>query len=176
MRNAIGALRSGGEVSLDEARWRAQRAGSLSGPMRTRLAWLLDELGVPRRLESESATTLLQDGSLVQTTSCVRYPTFRRRGERNWNGARPGLLQHPETRAYVFEVLTAELAALPGALVMPLGQRAGEAVDALVGAGLVEANRCCIGTPHPSPANAGMAQQLSERRPALSTRAAGWLG
>ena len=144
--------------------------------MRARLVWLLDGLGLPARLEIDSASTLLEDGSLVQSTSCVRYPTFRRQGEPNWNGAKPGLLRHPETRAYVFEVLAVELAALPDALVMPLGQRAGEAVDSLINAELIEADRCCIGTPHPSPANAGMAQQFGERRAGLSTRVATWLG
>jgi hypothetical protein len=179
MRNTIRTLPSephARKESLDATRWRAQRAGSFSGQMRARLAWLLDELGVPARLEAESASALLENGSLVRTTSCVRYPTFRLVGQRNWNGTKPGLLQHPETRAYVFEVLAVELAALPGALVMPLGQHAGEALDLLIGAGLVEANRCCIGTPHPSPANAGMVQQFAERRAGLSERVANWLG
>jgi hypothetical protein len=94
----------------------------------------------------------------------------------NWNGTKPSLLRHPETRGYVFDVLAVELRALPDAVVMPLGQRAGEAVQELVGAGLVEEGRCCIGTPHPSPANGGMARQLDQRRAELSRRAAAWLG
>lgn len=172
MINSIGTLRRalGAGHADHDARVMAQRAASFSGAMRSRLEYMLDALEIPQRLRTTSAAVLLTDGEMIQTTSCVRYPTFRRIGSRNWNGRQPLLLEHNRLRAYVFEVLAAEVVALPDALVVPLGNVAGEAVNALVAAGLLQRDRCCIGVPHPSPANASMEATFRRNRQRLAAQ------
>lgn len=82
----------------------------------------------------------------------MRYPTFYR--NENYSGSSPHLLS-PRTilRRYVFEVLASELAQIPDALVVPLGDRVDEAIAALAEADLIDPTRCLVGFPRPSGRN-----------------------
>ena len=55
----------------------------------------------------------------------MRYPVFV--GGENYTGRSPGLVRNDILRRYVREVLASELAAIPEALVIPLGKAVNSA-------------------------------------------------
>ena len=62
--------------------------------------------------------------SLLHTTSAVRYPVFTRSRDgslKNYSGTSPQFGAHPWLRRMVETTLASELAALPAAIVVPLG-------------------------------------------------------
>ncbi len=80
------------------------------------------------------------------------------------------MTRHPLPRAFAQQVLAADLARIPEALIVPLGQAATEAV-ALTG---VEPRRVLVGFPHPSGGN-GHRQRLDDQgRQRLSKAVVDW--
>jgi hypothetical protein len=152
---------------------RAKRAASFGGSIRPNLCAMLDGVGLPARLGLASAGDLFGPANaLVHTTAAVRYPVFV--GGANYTGHRPRLVASPLLRRMVETALAEELAAMPGALVIPLGRAAADAVDLLVRAGAVDGRRVLSGFPHPSGANGHRARRFAERRDELTEQAAAW--
>jgi hypothetical protein len=88
--------------------------------MRTNLIAMLDDIGLRRRLGIESTATLFDgDSGLLHPTSAVLYPAFLN-GE-NYGGS-PSVERYPLLRAFTDQVLTAELAMSPDAVMIPLGK------------------------------------------------------
>jgi hypothetical protein len=146
---------------------------SFSGKMRAPLVEMLDGIGVGTALGVGSSAALFGDRRL-HTTSAVRFPAFV--DGKNYGGSSPKLLKSPLLRAFVEQTLAAELGAAPDALVVPLGRTAEAAVGHLAARGAVEARRCLLGFPHPSPANGHRAPQYAANRAEMARRVAGWLG
>src|SRR5207249_3765363 len=85
------------------------------------LSWL-DWLRVPNYLGVESAAVLwAKRQELVHPTSVIRYPVFVR--GKNYSGSSPRITRHPALQRYLREVLAPELARLPEALMVPLGEK-----------------------------------------------------
>lgn len=125
--------------------------------MRRDLARWLDELGLGAVLGLRSCSELFDDShrALLHTTSAVRYPVFVRSRDgslRNYSGTSPQFGAHPWLREMVETTLASELAALPAAIVVPLGA-ANRAVAHLCERGAMDPARCLLGLPHPSPAS-----------------------
>jgi hypothetical protein len=69
-----------------------------------------------------------------------------------------------------------ELAAVSGALIVPLGKAVATVIGRLIEGGHVEAERCLLGFPHPSGAFAGRTKQYAANRDGLSRGIAEWFG
>lgn len=161
LREARRALRHG--LSDVDALAAAKVYASFSGPMRANLVAMLDHVGVHRRLGLASTATLWgADSGLVHFTSALRCPVFV--DGANYSGA-PSLLATPPLRDQLDRGFAREIAALPEAVVVPLGPRVGEAVQALAGAGAVDPDRVLLGLPHPSGANAERIAFFLGRKP-----------
>jgi hypothetical protein len=159
--------------SSEETLRRADAVGSFSGPMRANLVAMLDGAGLAGALGLDSTGSLFgTHHHLAAHASAIDYPVFV--NGRNYAGAHPPLTVHPVLRSLVRASLGARLAMVPAALVVPLGKAATEAVAFLAAEGLVAADRCLLGFPHPSGANGWRARQYALMRPALTTAVTRW--
>lgn len=137
------------------------RRGSFAGTMRRNLVNMLDELGMAAALGIPSTTALFAEADeLVHTTSALRYPVFV--DGKNYGGANPEVRQSAILRKYVTEMLGPELAAVPDALIIPLGKAASGCLRMLVLAERVDRTRCLLGFPHPSGGNGHRVRQFRE--------------
>jgi hypothetical protein len=93
---------------------------------------------------------------------------------KNYGGGSPRFSQEPILSAFVDQVLAANLAFVPEALVIPLGKAVSEAVNRVAGAGHVDPERVLLGFPHPSGANGHRKRQYEERRTDLTDQVARW--
>jgi hypothetical protein len=160
-RRAKAVLRNGGTMA--EAVQTAKAEASFAGAMRSNLVRMLDEIGLQKALRLESCCDLFGSSNhLVHTTSAVRHPVFVH--GRNYTGHSPDLLSHPVLARYVTAALAPELTALSKALVVPLGECVNQVLRHLIQAGVVTAERCLLGFPHPSAANGHRRIQFEQRR------------
>ncbi len=139
-------------ADVPEALALAKSQASFSGPMRANLVAMLDAIGVGEHFGLSSSDQLFEAGSeQVHFTSALRYPVFRR--GKNYNGT-PNMLKTPVLRQMIDTYLAEEARQLPEALWLPLGPKAGEALQHLVRCGDLREDRVLAGMPHPSGANA----------------------
>lgn len=170
-RTARDALLSGAGAA--EASRAARTTASFSGPIRRNLVGMLDAIGLAEALGLASSWALFGDRlDMLHTTAVVRYPVFVRGG--NWTGYSPDPLRHPLLRCFATEVLAAELASVPDALVIPLGKSVAESLAYLVEIGSVASERCLPGLPHPSGANAHRHAQFAAVRDCATERVRAW--
>lgn len=138
-------------------------SASFSGPMRELLVAMLDEVGVAHGLGVASTASLWgADEALASFTSTICYPVFV--NNHNYRGESPRIEQVPILREFAEHVLLADLALTPNALIVPLGKRPTEWVARLAEGGQIDAGRCLVGLPHPSPANGHRSRHFAERR------------
>jgi hypothetical protein len=162
------ALRVG--CGVDEALRRADAVASFAGAMRTNLVGMLDGIGLPAALGVASSARLFGDrADLVSTTSAICHAAFWD-GE-NYNGQLPAD-RHPLLAAFAGQVLAANLAMLPEALVIPLGRQATRAV-AFAGA---PPDRVLAEFPHPSGANGHRQRLYDKGRDEMTRTVARWFG
>ncbi|MGH7907200.1 MAG: uracil-DNA glycosylase family protein [Candidatus Binataceae bacterium] len=136
-----------GEALFD----RIETTASFGGPMRANLVQMLDGIGINHCLSIQTCAGLfLAYSALVQFTSAVSAPIFK--NDQNYTG-QPPLLSLPKLTAFVIDNLGQELAAMPDAVVIPLGKVASEAIEFLHQRKLIRMDRCLMGFPHPSGAN-----------------------
>ncbi len=74
----------------------------------------------------------------------------------------------------VFEMLGPELAEVPEALVIPLGEAPEGCLSALASAGTIGMDRCLLGFPHPSGANGHRKRQLELSLDMQKAKASSW--
>ena len=124
---------------------------SFSGPMRTNLIAMLDRIGLARWLKLATTETLwTSDGHLAHFTSALRYPVLVR--NLNYNG-QPSMTASAPLLGLIGECLREEVAALPGAVWVPLGPKALVGLQHLMDTGALDPARVLSGLPHPSGAN-----------------------
>ena len=130
----------------------AKVAASFSGPMRSNLIALLNEIKLGPVLGIDSCESLFaQHSSLAHFTSVLRYPVTVR-GE-NYSGS-PGILTNEFLQREFEEWFVPEITKLPRAVLVPLGPAVTLALESLVVRGLIDERRVLAGLPHPSGANA----------------------
>jgi hypothetical protein len=163
MRLAFEACRDSlAEGASDEEACQAAKATASFAGMRARLTDWLDELGVPEWLGIASASDLFGDRrDLLHTTSAIRYPVFCGPDFENYSGHSPSPLKSPLLLKTVKELLSPELAALPRALVVPMGVAVSAILNDTSG---IELSRCLVGFPHPSGANGWAPKQFAAHR------------
>lgn len=165
MLNALREARRGLDQGLaDEAVLKAAKAtGAFSGAMRPNLTALLDAIGLQRWLGIASCTELFGSAThLVQTTSVLRNPVFL--DDENYNG-NPNMTRTPLLKEQLLEHFSADVAALPHAVFVPLGDKVAEALHFMSSQGLLERERIIDGLPHPSGANAERIAYFLGRKP-----------
>lgn len=161
------ALRSGREI--DESVLRAKAQAAFAGRMRVNLIRMLDDIGVHHALEVPSCEVLFKDRrELATSTSAICHAVLVRDGK-NYGGA-PPVNRHPVLAAFARQVLAANLAMAPDALVVPLGDAAASAV-ALTD---VKPERVLRGFPHPSPGNGHRVRKYAEAREDLINQVKRW--
>lgn len=140
---------------------RAKQEARFAGSMRKNLISMLDALDLPLYLGLESCDLVFSNHTeLLHSTSVIRYPVFV--DGQNYTGHSPRILRSELLRYYIFEVLKLELEKLTKALIVPLGKAACDAVQAIIDAGQLDPERCCMGFPHPSGANGHRRRQFAE--------------
>lgn len=157
-------------VSLEETARAAKVFASFSGPMRTNLVQMLDSIGVSNFLGLNTAASLWNgDARFVHFTSALRYPVFVNGA--NYSGS-PDMLKTPLLASQLKRWLASEMAALPGALFVPLGPKVGDALRAVAVENGISQAQVLVGLPHPSGANAERIAYFLGRktRAALSTK------
>ena len=150
MELAFRAAKQGLEEGLDDEALfhRIDTTGSFGGPMRINLAEMLDGIGLNGFLRVPSCANLFEESTgLVHFTSAVSAPIFKN-GE-NYRG-QPSILNLPKLTAFIIDNLAKELAAMPDAVVIPLGKVAGEVIEFLHDQKLIHLERCLMNFPHPS--------------------------
>jgi Uracil DNA glycosylase superfamily len=168
---AVGAQLAASDLSEDEVLAACKASASFSGPMRNLLVTMLDEVGVAKGLGLASTASLWDsDQQLASFTSTICYPTFV--GGQNYSGESPRIDRVPILREFAQRILRADLILTPDALIVPLGKRPTEWVGRLVDSDQINAERCLLGMPHPSPGNAHRARQFAERRASLRQQVA----
>ncbi|WP_043421365.1 hypothetical protein [Azonexus hydrophilus] len=141
----------------------AKATGAFSGTMRPNLTGLLDAVGIHKWLGISSCTELFQSAAhLVQTTSVLRNPVFVK-GE-NYNGT-PNMTKNALLQKQLTTYFAEDVAALPKAVFVPLGDKVAEALHYLATQGLMDRSRILDGLPHPSGANAERIAYFMGRKP-----------
>jgi hypothetical protein len=72
------------------------------------------------------------------------------------------------------ETLAPELARIPNALVIPLGQCVTSVLDELITEGCLDRRRCLLGFPHPSSANGHRRRLYLEQQDRMRQQVDGW--
>jgi hypothetical protein len=159
--------------SFAETLRRADAVGSFSGPMRSNLVSMLDEIGVADALRIDTTGSLFDaHHELAAHVSAIDYPVFI--DGKNYRGGSPRLTKHPTLAALVTACLGARVEMAPTALVVPLGTAATEAVEYLASRDLLARERCLLGFPHPSGANGWRVRQFADRRERLTAAVSEW--
>lgn len=175
MRLAYEAARDGLKQGLahKEILDRVGQTASFAGQMRTNLNRMLDDLGLPGLLGIDHSEQLFADrADLLHSTSALRNPVFVRAN--NYTGSAPPIATTPMLRRQILQTLGPELAAVPSAILVPLGRAVQNALGVLIAEGLIDPRRCCMGFPHPSGANAHRARLFADRRETLTQTLATW--
>jgi hypothetical protein len=148
-------------------------AAGFSGPMRTNLVRMLDGLSLPQLLGIATSADLFGSSRhLRHGTSAIRYAAFI--AGRNYTGSSPALTTVPLFRRYVFDVLAPELARVRGSIVIPMGRAVESALQLLIDARHLSAERCCLGFPHPSGGNGYRIRHYAEAQAEMRRTLADW--
>jgi hypothetical protein len=147
---------------------------AFGGAMRANLCTMLDQLGLQRILNVENCGVLFDAGDTrIATTSALVYPVFVNEDNKNFGGA-VDLGVRPIFREMICALLAPRLAAVPEALIIPLGKSAGSGVQYLVNADRLDGDRVLLGLPHPSGKNGHRKKHFAERRGELEKRLRTW--
>jgi hypothetical protein len=168
----VDGLRAGKNRSevLDDVKTVAAFSG-----FRPQLVEWLRWLGIPAHLGVQPGTDDWEGMSpLIHPTSAVRYPVFV--AGRNYSGRSPDLVKSDKLRRYLFDLLAPELAAIPRALIVPLGDKVSDALSLLSDEGSLQIDRCLTGFPHPSGNNGHRMRKWADNRVALKAKTAAWFG
>jgi hypothetical protein len=150
---------------------KAGSVGSFAGPMRTNLVRQLDGVGLAAALGVETTAELWTSHEhLRAATSALPHAVILTASGRNYTGHVPKIERHPVLSSCVDRYLSADLAAAPDALVVPLGQVVSEAVRR-VG---VDPERVLFNMPHPSGANGHRARLYAEHQKKMAAAVRNW--
>jgi hypothetical protein len=102
---------------------------------------MLDQIEVAETLGIETCNDLFEDAhDLATHLSALAFPVFVNGG----NYTRSGITRRPPLVALIRQVLAGQLTQARDALVVPLGKAAEDAVELLVSAGTLQADRCLL--------------------------------
>jgi hypothetical protein len=164
-------LRAG--AGIDESLAAVDTLAGYATATRANLISMADGIGLHSALGVRSCASLFHERpELVSVTYAIAHAVFVRtpgRPGRNYSGA-PPLPGHPLLSAFATQVLAANAAMAPEALVLPLGKAATLATRM---AGL-DPRRVVDGFPHPSGANGHRLADFRSRQAEMRATVAGW--
>ncbi len=161
------------DKSEEEAGMEIKRRSAFAGSMRQNLISMLDELHVGRYLGIESTASLFAErADILHATSVLRYPVFK--AGKNYSGQHPKPLAHPFLRVMIERLCAPELSRVPGALIVPLGKSAEEALDYLTELGMLSRERWLRGFPHPSASNPRRLAEFTRAKSELEWQVDSW--
>ncbi len=168
---AQSTLRAG--ASVRKALLSASDTGGFAGSMRHNLITMLDGIGVPEALGIDSTAAMFSGRrDLIDGTSAILHAVFV--DGKNYTGHSPTFDRSRILTAFVEQVLAANLAMAPKALIVPLGQAASAAVERATDVAGIDTARVLEGFPHPSGANGGRVHQFAIRRRSLRRQVRIW--
>ena len=139
-----------------------KKYGAFSGPMRTPLIKMLDEVNVNQLLRIRTCAELFSDDALVHFTSCFINPIFNHR----WNSADGSEIKAKNFLPIFTQSLQSgflkELEQLPNAYIVAIGG-AKFIMDYAVDANIVDPKRLITGIPHPSLQNPRVSYFIGEK-------------
>ena len=156
MRNAIVTAKSviAGGGSLEQALIAAKRIGAFSDePLRTNLIKQLSHWRIHEWLGASSSGEFFEGGGIgerVQTTSLLRYPTFR--GSERYRGS-PSMTRNALLRMYLYEYFAEEAKLWRHAVILPLGGTVSRVLNYVARAGVIDRGNIIHGLLHPSGEN-----------------------
>ena len=153
--------------SDEEVLQKVKQMAPFSGFRAQLIEWLI-WLGLAEHLDVSRENFWDEVSRVMHATSCVRYPVFVR--GKNYSGGQPRLDRSPTLRRYITGLLGPELSLIPDALVVPLGEKAGDALRLLASEGSINLERCLLGFPHPSGANGHRMRIWAENRDAMKSK------
>lgn len=166
-------LRAG--ESVEQSLAAVNTMDSYATTTRANLISMADRIGLHSALGIDSCAALFDHRTdLVSAAYAISHAVFVRtqgRPGRNYSGA-PPLTGHPLLAAFATQVLAAQLAMTPDALVLPLGNAATIATRV---AG-VDPDRVVDGFPHPSGANGHRLADFTDRQAAMRATVSRWFG
>lgn len=107
----------------------------------------------------------------MHSRSAILYPTFL--NGTNYGGS-PAADTMPPTRLFIDHVLSAELAMVGDALIIPLGKAVATILRREADRGAIRAENCLFEFSHPSGANGHRARQYDLHRRAMSAQVTRW--
>lgn len=141
---------------------RAKYLASFGGPMRTNLTKMLDHIGLNKWLGIDTSLLLFtRDRSIAHHTSILRFPVFKDR--ENYSG-QPAINRVAFLEEQVGRWFATELKLLSNSVFVPLGAQVQEVFARLALDQGIPSNRCLIGIPHPSGANAERIAYFLEKK------------
>ncbi len=141
--------------------------------MRKNLVSMLDGIGVNALLKVSSSQVLFDDERAhLHSTSILRHPVFV--AGKNFTGHTKVVTKSALASAMVRDIFLGELAALPAALIVPMGDYVSEQLNQLIAEKVVDPQRVLSGFPHPSGANGHRKSRFEEHREALAKKAQAW--
>lgn len=140
-------------LEQDEILIKVKNESAFSGALRVNLIKLLDYVGLDKKLNIDSTSTLFEKNShLVHTTSVLKFPVFI--NGKNYSGSSPNMLKNPLMLEMINRFFVDEIKLLKNALYIPLGSKVGQVLEYLVREGKLKQEQILFGLPHPSGANA----------------------
>ncbi len=149
-----------------------RREVAFAGSMRRNLIAMLDALEVHAHLGITSTAELFGAScDRIATTSALRFPVFRRGKNYSGNSA---IVTEPLFIEMLEVLLGPLLAAMPDALVIPLGKWASAGVLHVADQGVVDRRRVLLGFPHPSGANGHRKPHFDQNAKQMRRQLASW--
>lgn len=136
---------------------------------------MLDGLGLQGYLGVDSTADLFDlHADRIFTTSALRYPVFRA-GWKNYSGG-DAVVKEPLFLEMLDTLLAPMLAAMPRAVILPLGASACAGVTYVARDGAVDELRILRGFPHPSGANGHRRSIFDRNKRMMENQLKMWFG
>ena len=168
MSTALATARKGfaAQHSISQIQYDCKVAGRFSGVIRKNIIEMLEELGLPKRLNIQSAKDLFGSrDDLLHTISLIPYSVFVK--GQNYSGHTPKLMKSDFLMKYVKESFIEEYGSLhtkEQVLLIPLGRAVEEVLEQLVNEGVLGKHQILRGFPHPSGANVNRLSQFQAEK------------
>ncbi|MBT2691191.1 hypothetical protein J7I93_23945 [Bacillus sp. ISL-47] len=162
------------EKELEGILKETKMAAGFAGSMRANLISMLNQCGIPKALHINSSNALFHEkGSLLHTTSIIKYPVFYR--GQNYTGHQPGIFQSNLLAEYATKIFADEIGELnENALIIPLGKTVESIIRHLLGDSRLTGHTFLFGFPHPSGANGHRIRQFEEQKYSLAETVRKW--
>lgn len=147
---------------------RCKMTARFAGSMRNNIISMLDELELPRLLNTSSSADLFAGNTLLHTTSLIPYPVFIK--EKNYPGHTPSIIASKFLMSYVKNHFYEEIKLMNKPLIIPLGKSVEEVLYIMIKDKIITEEQCLFGFPHPSGANGHRKAQFAENKENLKVK------